>query len=424
MFEQSRYTSVFENLYGPDTRIIARHLKRYGQLDRTFAKTFGKREVYYFSTPGRTEISGNHTDHNHGRVIAASVNLDSIAAAAPNGENRVRVYSEGYSKPFVVKLTDLSVHNTDKGTTRALIRGIAARLRERGYLIGGFDAFMTSDVLPGSGLSSSASIEVLIGTIFNAFFNQNRIPPEEIARIGQYAENHYFGKPCGLMDQMACAVGGIITIDFKDPDRPALRKIPFDLENQGYSLVLVNTGGTHADLTGDYAAVPAEMKSVAAVLGKNTLRDVSENDFLHRLPEIRKVSGDRAILRAFHFLQENERVSKQVAALEDGRFDKFLHMVSDSGTSSYKWLQNIYNNQNTREQSVALALALTDKFIVQNGAGACRIHGGGFAGTILVFLPKDQVKKYSALIKPVFGPKSILTLNIRQTGTCALEKQI
>ena len=420
MFDQKKYLAVIDSLYGPDKKETARQLKRFGQLDRNFVKTFGDQDRSYFSTPGRTEISGNHTDHNHGRVIAASVNLDSIAVAAPSVKNRVRIYSAGYSKPFIVKLDDLAVHKPEHGSTRSLIRGIAAGLKERGFFIGGFDACVTSNVLPGSGLSSSASIEVLIGTIFNAFYNHSRIDPEHLARIGQYAENHYFGKPCGLMDQLACAVGGIITIDFKDPDKVGLKKVRFDFNSCNYALLVVNTGGNHANLTDEYAAVPAEMKSVAAVLGKNLLRDISEMDFIHRLPEIRKISGDRAILRTFHFVQENERVLNQVKALEEDDFNRFLELVNDSGNSSFRWLQNVHSVHNIREQSVALALALSEKFIKQTGEGACRIHGGGFAGTIQVFLPGSVVKKYISMIEPVFGKKSVMVLGLRQNGTVQL----
>ena len=419
-FDHQKLLPFIADLYGPDQKEISKQLRRYSRLDQVFSQKFGSRQRHYFSTPGRTEIGGNHTDHNHGRVLAASINLDSIAVASPSSGRVVRLYSQGYDRPFIVDLDDLKVQADEQATTSALIRGIAFRLQELGYTIGGFDACMTSDVLPGSGLSSSASVEVLIGSIFNALFNRNKINPLILARVGQFAENKYFGKPCGLMDQMACAIGGIIAIDFKNPAKTSVRKIKFNFNSSKYSLVVVNTGGNHVDLTPDYAAIPAEMKFVAAALGAMTMRDVEKKNFFSMIPELRQKTGDRAVLRALHFLQDNDRVNKQVLALQAGDFADFLRLINESGNSSYKWLQNIYATHDAREQGVALALALTEKYIREINAGACRIHGGGFAGTILVFLPDSAVKNYTRLMEPVFGKKSILPLRIRDKGSVNL----
>jgi galactokinase len=418
----ARLETVWQQLYGKSDALTAAQQLRYGRLEEAFRQEFGEQDVHWFSTPGRTEIGGNHTDHNYGRVLAASINLDSIAVAAPSGNGRVTVYSEGYDRAFVVELAKPEARKEEKGTTTSLIRGIAARLEELGYRTGGFNACITSDVLPGSGLSSSASIEVLIGTIFSALFNGDGIAPEELALTGQYAENHYFGKPCGLMDQVACAMGGIVTIDFRDPADPLIRKVDFDFDALDYSLLVVDTGGTHADLTDDYAAVPTEMKSVAAVLGKEVCREIDLAGLLQALPELRKQTGDRAVLRALHFLGDNERVLEQVAALERNDFRAFLSMVSDSGNSSFKRLQNIYSPKNVKEQGVALALTLTEHYLDSLGEGACRVHGGGFAGTIQVFLPNRAVEGYRILMEPVFGPASVHVLKIRAMGTTHLNR--
>jgi galactokinase len=406
-----------EKLYANDESTIKRQRERYRRLDAWFLETFGQEKRQYFSTPGRTEIGGNHTDHNHGRVLAASVDLDSIAVAAPTDDQRVTLFSEGYDESFLVDLKDLGKRIKEKGKTSSLIRGIAARLKEQGWNIGGFNACLTSDVLPGSGLSSSASVEVLIGSIFNAFYNNNTAPAEELAQIGQFAENEYFGKPCGLMDQMACAVGGIITIDFENPEEPRVEKVDFDFDRQHYNMLVVDTGGNHTDLTPDYAAVPSEMKAVARLLGKQVCRDLTESDLQKNMSLIRKELGDRALLRAYHFLNENQRVADQVDALERNDFEAFLQLVKDSGNSSFKWLQNVYTTKNVREQGVSLALALSEDYIDRTGEGACRVHGGGFAGTILTFLPERAVAGYIPLMESVFGDTCVKVLSIRPEGT-------
>lgn len=424
MTDMTRLDPILEKLYGPDQTRIEKEKQRYRQLDADFLQQFGDQARHYFSTPGRTEIGGNHTDHNHGRVLAASVDLDSIAVVAATPDQQVEFYSEGYPKPFQVDLSDLAVQKNELGTTAALIRGIAARLKVLGYTVGGFYGCMTSSVLPGSGLSSSASVEILIGTIFNALYNDNRIPAETLALVGQFAENYYFGKPCGLMDQMTCAVGGIITIDFNEPQEPVFKKVAFDFNQQNYSLLVVDSGGNHADLTADYAAIPAEMKAVASHLGAPVLRPVTWDMFQKALPQLRTSVGDRAVLRALHFLNENERVRAQVQALESGDFQKFLALITESGNSSFKWLQNIYTTQNIKEQGVTVALALTEHYLGSIRAGACRVHGGGFAGTIQVFLPNAAVAAYVRFMASMLGPDRVLVLKIRPVGTMHLNAQL
>lgn len=406
-----------ELLYGEN---YATHKQRYERLTDQFINAFADTELHYFSTPGRTEIGGNHTDHNHGKVLAASINLDSIAVAGKNETNHVVLYSEGYKQPFDVDLSTLDPIGTEAGTTASLVRGIAAHLRKKGYKTGGFNMCMSSDVLPGSGLSSSASVEVLIGTVFNALYNNGEIAEQEIAKTGQYAENVYFGKPCGLMDQMACAVGGIIAIDFADPQKPVVEKVNFDFSAQNYSLIVVDTGGNHADLTADYAAIPAEMKSVATVLGGNVLRDLESNTLFKDIFSLRQKTGDRAVLRAFHFFKENERVTQQVNELKNGNFSKFLKLVSESGDSSFKWLQNIFTTGNIQEQGITLALAVTENYLNGIAAGASRVHGGGFAGTIQVFLPNDHIENYVKIIDQTLGENRVKVLKIRPSGTVYL----
>ena len=415
--------SIFSEIYcSKDDIILSKKIELFEELVEKFKKIFQKNDLHFFSTPGRTEIGGNHTDHNHGRVLAGSVNLDSIAVAAKTGSNTVTVHSEGYAEPFIVNLDQLEKIADEKETTSALIRGIVARFNQLGFQIGGFNAFITSDVLPGSGLSSSASIEVLIGTIFNYLFNNGKISPQQIAIIGQFAENEYFGKPCGLMDQTTCAVGGIVTIDFKHPKEPVVKKVNFDFASQNYSLLVVDTEGNHANLTDEYASIPREMKSVAIEFNVEVCREIQYGEFIKKIKILRPKVGDRAILRAFHFLGDNDRVAKQVEALELGDFQKFLSLVNASGNSSFKWLQNIYTTKNVHEQGVSLALAITEKYISDIGEGACRVHGGGFAGTIQVFLPNAAVSEYIELIESVFGEGKAVVLSIRPYGTIYLNQ--
>lgn len=407
-------------LYGNDKDLIKYQMDRYEKLIDQYDSYFGSGELHYFSTPGRTEIGGNHTDHNNGIVLAGSVNLDSIAVVSKSMDNKVELYSAGYRESFKVNLDQLGVVSEEQGTTTALIRGVASRFIQLGYNIGGFTGCIISDVLPGSGLSSSASVEVLIATILNALYNENKIEAAILARTGQYAENKYFGKPSGLMDQLACAVGGIISIDFKDPLDASVKKVDFDFDKQKYSLLVVDTGGNHADLTDDYSSVPGEMKSVAKLFDAEVLCEVSMNAYLEKIPYIRKQAGDRAVLRGLHFLQENERVIKEVSALESGEFKMFLKLVEASGNSSFKWLQNIYTTKNVAEQGISLALALTEIYINKIEEGACRVHGGGFAGTIQVFIPDTKVAEYIKEMEHVFGENSVNVLKIRAIGTAYL----
>ncbi|OGU66548.1 MAG: galactokinase [Stygiobacter sp. RIFOXYC12_FULL_38_8] len=411
--------SILAKLYGKNE--VEFQKKRYEKLVSLFNKNFMSSPELFFSSPGRTEIGGNHTDHNHGRVIAASINLDAICAVSKTDDMKVSLSSDAFKEQFVVDLNDLSVVQSEIGTTSSLIRGIAKGFDDRGLSFGGFNAYITSNVLVGSGLSSSASVEVLIGKILSYLFNQNKVDAETIAIIGQFAENNFFGKPCGLMDQMACATGGIITIDFENPAKPQHEKLKVDFGKSGYGLLIIDTGGSHADLTDDYASVPAEMKSVAKFLGKNVCREVSKEDLLKNVVKIRKKVGDRAFLRAYHFVFENERVVNQVSALKKNNFAEFLKLVNESGNSSFKWLQNIYSTKNVHEQSVSIALALVEK-LVQKYGGASRIHGGGFAGTIQVFVPKNKIENFADSIAPYFAKDAIKKLSIRNYGVICLDE--
>jgi len=416
--EAQSVRKLFGELYGNEESVIDYQIERYRRLVSKYAEIFQDNagEIQIFSTPGRTEVGGNHTDHNHGHVLAAGVNLDSIAVACKTENMMVTVHSKGYPEPFIVDLNDLEVKEEEKETTFALIRGIAARLNQLGYEIGGFNAYISSDVLPGSGLSSSASIEVLLGTIFNHLYNKGEIDVQLLAKVGKYAENIYFGKPSGLMDQMACAVGGFVAIDFKDPDKPIVKKVNFDFTAQGYSLLVVNTGGNHADLTEDYASVPTEMKSIAEALGVRVCRELSMEQIITNIPMLREKVNDRAILRAMHFIAEDQRVIEQVKALEENQFERFLNLIRDSGNSSWKWLQNCFTTHNPGEQGITLALAVTEDFLNKKGKGACRVHGGGFAGTIQVFMPLEYVDEYVGLMESIFGDKSVTPLSIRPYG--------
>lgn len=390
--------------------------ERYLEAIDNFNKLYGVNDISLFSVPGRSEISGNHTDHNHGRVIAASVNLDIIAVAAPNNDNVIRVKSEGFDEDIVdLNLVDIKPDESKYFTSGAVIAGMCDGFNKRGYKYGGFNAYTTSNVLKGSGLSSSAAFEVMIGTILNHFYNNGNIAAPEIAKISQYSENVFFGKPCGLMDQTACAVGGFVTIDFNDPTDPIIEKLDFDLKSQGYSLCIVDTGGNHADLNEDYASIPSEMKTIASFFGKEYLRGITFDEIVSRISEIRSKVSDRAILRAIHFIEENERVEKQVDALKKGDLDKFLDGITSSGNSSYKKLQNIYTIKNVSEQGLAIALAVAEH-LLDGKKTACRVHGGGFAGTIQAFVPNETVVEFTKTLDNVFGDGACKTLNIRPYG--------
>ena len=382
-------------------------------LDAGFLAAFGERPTRYFSAPGRTEIGGNHTDHQRGRVLAAAVDLDTLAAVRPNGTNTIRVQSEGY--PLCrVELDTLIPVAEEKNTTPALIRGVAARFTQLGCEVGGFDAYCTSTVLPGSGLSSSAAFEVLMGTIVNSLFFAGKASDPQIAQIGQYAENVFFGKPCGLMDQTASAVGGLVSIDFFDKENPNIRKVEFDFSACGHALCIIDTQASHAELTDEYAAIPGEMKAVCACFGKEVLTQIPSAEFYAALPTLRSTCSHRAILRAIHFYEENARVPRQVAALERGDFESFLALVRESGRSSWMYLQNVVPAGNTTHQEMALALALCDHLL--GGRGACRVHGGGFAGTVQAFVPNDILPSFRQTIDTVLGTGACHVLSIRAQG--------
>ncbi len=408
----AEYEGVFARNYKKED--IEAQKQRYIKIVTKFEEFFGlDREVEMFSAPGRTEVGGNHTDHNHGCVLAASVNLDAVAAVSANSENIVRVKSEGY-KIDAVDLKELGVMPSERGKSEALIRGVCAAFKNRGYNIGGFDAATASDVLSGSGLSSSAAFEVLLGTILNHLYNDGKISAVEIAQIAQFAENEYFGKPCGLMDQMACSVGGFVKIDFKDPALPVIEKLEFDFASSNHALCIVDTGGDHSDLTDEYAAVRGEMEAVAAKFGKGVLRDVDRAEFEKNISVIRDVAGDRAVLRAMHFYNENDRVAKLADALKSGDFEAFKKLIIESGFSSYMYNQNVYTCRAPENQPVSVALAICQQ--VLNGKGAWRVHGGGFAGTIQAFVPAELLEEFKSKICAVFGEKACYVLNIRPDG--------
>lgn len=387
---------------------------RYINAVEEFVNLYGDRDnIRLFSAPGRTEIGGNHTDHQHGLVLAGSVNLDVIAVVSANNENTVRIKSKGY-KMDEINITDLDIKSEETGKARSLIRGVMAAFKNGGYNIAGFDAYTTSDVLKGSGLSSSAAFEVLVSNIVNGLFNDAKVNPVTIAKYSQFAEREYFGKPCGLLDQMASSVGGFTYADFNDPQNPVVEKINLDLSQSGHTLCVVDTGGNHANLTDDYADITLECKAVSACLGVEFLRDADENEFYQNLAHIREKCGDRAILRAIHIFNENKRVTTQKAALERGDFNTFFVTVKRSGESSYDLLQNVYSPSNPKEQAISLALALTKQFL--NGRGAYRVHGGGFAGTIQCYVPNKMFEAYKQMIESVFGIGSCVKLFVRAVG--------
>jgi len=411
---------LFQELYGVNEVVLNEQADRYAALMNEFKAVFTNDEVELFSSPGRTEIGGNHTDHNYGRVLAGAVNLDMIAVAAPNGTNVIRIKSVGYPE-FQVDLSSLEIDPAQFYTSSSLVKGISARMKEKGYEIGGFDACIDGRVPKGSGLSSSASFEVLIGAIINHLFNGGKMSAVENGIIGQWSENNFFGKPCGLMDQTACSVGGLITIDFEDPSKPIVKEVDFDFVKTGFALVITDVGGGHDDAASqaEYASLPTEMKAVAAVLGAKVLRQVTLEQIVDKIPEIRKVTGDRAILRAYHFQGDNQRVVDQVAALENNDFQAFLKMVVESGYSSYMYNQNIFDVVHKDDQVVSLALALSE--MILKGKGAWRVHGGGFGGTIQAFVPQDLLDKYVEILEHVYGKGSCHKLFIRAKGSIKLD---
>lgn len=396
------------------------YMARITQVQKGFTDTFQKEAVHIFSAPGRTEIGGNHTDHQHGCVLAAAVDLDILGAAAKSESRWIRIFSEGYGMEEI-SLDDLSVKEDEKNTTAALIRGVAAKISQMGYTIGGFDMYTISNVLKGSGISSSAAYEVLVGTAINHLYCDKQLTAVQIAQIGQYAENVYFGKMSGLMDQTASSVGGVVAIDFLDNQNPLVRKLDFDFAKAGYALCIIDSGADHADLSDEYSAIPMEMKQVAAHFGKEVLREVTLEEFLPQMAEIRKKTGDRAVLRAYHFLQENQRAIAEAEALEKNDFAGFLRLVKESGYSSFMYLQNVYVSGSVAHQEVAYTLAVCEAALV--GKGAYRVHGGGFAGTVQAFVPLDLLADFVKTVECAVGADRCHVLSIRAAGGIELEQE-
>ena len=410
------FSLTLEKLYG--AQAVEAQTQRYQTAVKEFCQLFGDRDdLHLFSVPGRSEISGNHTDHNHGKVIAASVDLDIIAVAAPSTDAVIRVKSEGFPMDSV-KLGQKESY--PQFTSAALIAGVVAGMEKRGYAVCGFDAYTTSNVFKGSGLSSSAAFENMIGTIENHFCNQGTIPFVTISQISQYAENAFFGKPSGLMDQIACAAGGFVGIDFEDPEKPQVQRLDFDLTEKGYALAIVNTGGNHANLNDDYAGITLEMKAVSQHFGKNYLCELSKEQVLASLPELREKLGDRAVLRALHFFNENQRVTRQLNALEQDDLNTFFQCVTESGRSSLQMLQNVYSPAHPEEQGLTLALSLCPEIL--DADSVWRVHGGGFAGTILVFVPLNKTQAFRENIERFFGKGSCFVLRVRTQGALCLTK--
>ena len=413
MLLNGAFDEKIKSIYIDEKRVKYNRDRYVRAIDR-FSELFPEHksgEIY--SAPGRSEVCGNHTDHQNGVVLATSINLDAIAVVSPTDNGIIRLVSDDMPLE-TVDVTELSCIEDEKGTTTALIRGVMAGLANKGFKLGGFDAFITSDVLMGAGMSSSAAFESLIGTIISGLYNDMGVSSVDIAKIGQYAENVYFGKPCGLMDQMACSVGGMIYIDFADKENVIVEKVDSDFDGAGLSLCIVDTKGSHADLTPDYAAVPEEMNSVAKALGKEHLREVDEKEFYRNIPVLREKVGGRAVIRAIHFFEEEKRVEEAVAALKSSNYNGFMQVIKASGNSSSKYLQNIYSPKDIYSQNVTLALAVTESRI--GDAGVCRVHGGGFAGTIQVFIQDEAVTEYKKCIESIFGEDSCHVLKVRNDG--------
>lgn len=409
------FDKSFTMLYGD----AAAAAKRYAAACESFEKLYPvSGDIRLFSAPGRTEVGGNHTDHQHGSILAGSVNLDVIAVVSLNDDGKIRIKSEGFDMD-VIEADDFAKKENELGRAASLIRGVCSRFKEMGCDIKGFNAYTTSNVLKGSGLSSSAAFEVLLGNIVDGLFGQGKTDAVTIAKIGQYAEREYFGKPCGLLDQMASSLGGFTYADFNDPQNPITESIELDIKSFGYTLCVVDTGGNHANLTQDYADITVECKNISNALGVDFLRDADTDKFYSSIAELRAKHGDRAVLRAFHFFNEQERVLSQREMLKNGNFEAFLQMVNASGQSSFDYLQNLYSTSAVAEQGLSLAIALTKQFL--NGKGACRVHGGGFAGTIQCYIPTEMFVSYKNMIEQAFGKGSCCELNVRPVGGCEIK---
>ena len=408
------YDERFSYIYGIEA--VKAQVLRYCEAVDAFAARYGAdREVTLYSVAGRSELSGNHTDHNHGCVIAASIDLDIIAVASPNEGSVIRIESAGFPEDVVDVNAYTAPDPARYETSASLIAGMAAGFRREGYAVGGFDAYTTSNVLKGSGMSSSAAFEDMVGNILSHLYNGGKVDNVTIAKLAQYAENEFFGKPCGLMDQVACAVGGIVAIDFADPKNPIIDKIDLDMSAEGYNLCIVSTGGNHADLTGEYASITVEMREVANYFGKSFMREVTKEELIAAIPALRERVGDRAIMRGRHFLNENERVATQKSALLARDLDRFFDCVLASGRSSFCYLQNVYTSLNLREQGLSLALCLAEGMLTGERA-AWRVHGGGFAGTIQAFVPTEKVEEFRRGMDAAFGEGRCMVLRIRPVG--------
>lgn len=414
---ENKGQEILEKLYTKEG--VKNNLKRYEDVLQGFVREFGKKDVKLFSSPGRTEISGNHTDHNNGKVLGGSINLDCIAAATNNGSNIVNIVSDSFSQKFKIDINDIAPGMEKAGTTE-LLKGILAGFKERKADIGGFDAYITSNVISSAGVSSSAAFETLICQIINTLFNDGKLSKTDYAYIGKYAENHYWNKASGLLDQMCCAYGGLISIDFENPDMPKVNEIDFDFGAAKHDLIIVQTGRGHADLSADYSSIPAEMKKVAEYFNKKTLSEVDEKEFYNNLPKLREYAGDRAVLRSIHFFDENKRVENEVKALINNDFDTFLKNITDSGNSSWKYLQNVYTNAAPNEQGITVALALSEKFLKEKNVGATRVHGGGFAGVIMAMVPEKYSDEYVAYMDKFLGEGSSYKMKIRPYGSVCL----
>ncbi len=418
--KNGKYNDKIKYIYSCEEEKTGFYADRFLKVIDGLEETFGKKEdVRIFSAPGRTEIGGNHTDHQHGCVLAASLNLDVIGAVSLNNSDVIRIKSEGYPMDEV-KLSELAVDEKEFGRASALIRGIAAKFTEMGYKLQGFDAYTTSNVLKGSGMSSSAAFEVLVGTMINGLFANEEIDAVEIAKIGQFAENVYFGKPCGLMDQMASSVGSVVAIDFADPSKPIVEKVEFDFTKTNHALCIIDSGADHADLTDEYAGITVEMKLVAEFFGEKVLNDVSKEEFMENIPKLREaLKNDRAIIRAMHYFNDTKKAQEEVVALKENDFDKFLSLIKKSGYSSYMYLQNVYASSVPKAQAVSLALALLDELLGEKGA--YRVHGGGFAGTVQAFVPNDMLYEVKEKIERVLGKDACHVLSIRPVGGIEIE---
>lgn len=415
--QKNEYKELIEELY-QDKNIVEYHNNRYQEAVKKYEELFGSDDVEVISVSGRSEICGNHTDHQNGNVLAASINKDTLGVVAKQ-KDKITIVSDNYDIEEI-DINDLEKKEEDKGTSVALIKGVVKRLQELGYEIGGFKAYITSDVLSGAGLSSSASFEGMIGTIISELYNDLKIDNVTISKVGQYAEREYFGKPCGLMDQCACNIGGLITIDFKDKESPIIEQVDVDFSKYNHSLCVIDTKASHADLTDDYAAIPEKMKKIANYFGKEVLREVNEEEFYKNIPKLRELFGERPVLRAMHFFKENIRVKQAIKALENDDFELFKKYIKESGESSFKLLQNIYSEKNPKRQNVTMALILAEEILKDNGV--CRVHGGGFARTILAIVDNDFVEEFKDKMEYYFGKDSCQIIKIREKGATKVIK--